>query len=78
MWNFSLFPDQASTMAKHVDALYFFELGIAGFFTAMICVLILAFAVRYRRKSTVDRSNPPTVEQDARDHLDRRAAAAWG
>ena len=60
MWNFSLFPDQASTMAKHVDALYFFELGIAGFFTAMICVLILAFASRYRRKSKVDRLNPPT------------------
>jgi cytochrome c oxidase subunit 2 len=59
MWTFPLFPDQASTIAKHVDALYFFELGIAGFFTAMICVLILAFAARYRRKSTVDRSNPP-------------------
>ncbi len=35
MWNFPLFPDQASTMAKQVDALYFFELGIAGFFTAL-------------------------------------------
>jgi cytochrome c oxidase subunit 2 len=60
MWNFSLFPDQASTMAKHVDALYFYELGIAGFFTALICVLILTLAARYRHKSTVDRSNPPT------------------
>ena len=27
MWNFPLFPDQASTMARQVDALYFFELG---------------------------------------------------
>jgi len=60
MWDFSLFPDQASTLAKHVDVLYFFELGIAGFFTAMICVLILAFAARYRRKSTANRLNPPT------------------
>ena len=29
----------------------------------MICVLILAFAARYRRKSTVDRSNPPPSSQ---------------
>ncbi|MBV8126544.1 MAG: cytochrome c oxidase subunit II [Planctomycetaceae bacterium] len=63
MWNFPLFPDQASTIAKHVDALYFFALGIAGFFTAMICVLILAFAARYRRKSTADRLNPPTASR---------------
>lgn len=60
MWNFPLFPDQASTMARHVDALYFFELGVAGFFTALICVLILTFAARYRQKAVVDRSNPPT------------------
>ena len=45
MWNFPLFPDQASTMARQVDALYFFELGVAGFFTALICVLIVTFAV---------------------------------
>ena len=51
MWNFPLFPDQASTMARQVDALYFFELGVAGFFTALICVLILTFAARYRQKA---------------------------
>jgi cytochrome c oxidase subunit II len=60
MWNFSLLPDQASTIAKHIDALYFFELGIAGFFTAMICVLVVALAARYRQRSTADRLNPPT------------------
>jgi len=60
MWNFPLFPDQASTVAQQVDALYVYELCIAGFFTVMICVLILTFAARYRHKSTVDRSNPPT------------------
>ena len=63
MWNFPLFPDQASTMARQVDALYFFELGIAGFFTALICVLILTFAARYRQKAIVDRSNPPTASK---------------
>ena len=63
MWNFPLFPDQASTMAKQVDSLYIFELGIAGFFTALICVFILAFAARYRQKANVDRSNPPIASK---------------
>jgi cytochrome c oxidase subunit II len=63
MWNFPLFPEQASTMAKEVDALYAFELLIAGFFTALICVLILAFAARYRQKANVDRSHPPVASK---------------
>jgi cytochrome c oxidase subunit 2 len=63
MWNFPLFPDQASTTAREVDALYFFELGVAGFFTALICVLIVTFAARYRQKAIVDRSNPPLASK---------------
>ena len=63
MWNFPLFPDQASTMARQVDALYFFELGVAAFFTALICIFIVTFAARYRQKSNVDRSNPPTASK---------------
>jgi cytochrome c oxidase subunit 2 len=63
MWNFPLFPDQASTAARQVDALYFFELGIAAFFTVLIFVLIVAFAVHYRRGSQADRSNPPTASR---------------
>ena len=51
MWNFPLFPDQASTIARQVDALYFFELGIAGFFTVLICVLIVTFAVALSPRS---------------------------
>jgi cytochrome c oxidase subunit 2 len=59
MWNFPLFPDQGSTNAWHVDALSFFEFAIAAFFTALIFILIVSFAYRYRRGSKVDRSNPP-------------------
>jgi cytochrome c oxidase subunit 2 len=59
MWNFALFPDQASTNAERVDALFFFEVGILVFFTALICGLILAFAYRYRWWAKVDRSHPP-------------------
>jgi cytochrome c oxidase subunit 2 len=60
MWDFPLFPDQASTTARSVDVLMLFEMGVLLFFTAFICILILSFAVRYRRGARVNRSNPPT------------------
>jgi cytochrome c oxidase subunit 2 len=45
-----LFPEQASTMAGRVDALYFFLVGIAVFFGLLIAGLIVFFAIRYHRK----------------------------
>jgi len=45
-----LFPEQASTMAPRVDALYFFLLGIAVFFGLLIAGLIVFFAVKYHRR----------------------------
>jgi cytochrome c oxidase subunit II len=60
MWDFPLFPEQASSNAQKVDALMLFELGVLVFFTALICVLILFFCARYRRGTRVDRSHPPT------------------
>jgi cytochrome c oxidase subunit 2 len=63
MWNFPLLPDQASTSARHLDALYLFELVVAGFFTILIFLLIVIFAVRYRRGAAVDRSRPPLVSR---------------
>jgi len=49
-----LFPERASTMAGRVDALYFFLLGIAVFFSLLIAGLIVFYAVRYRRRSPDD------------------------
>ncbi|MGP0062256.1 MAG: cytochrome c oxidase subunit II [Isosphaeraceae bacterium] len=63
MWNFPLFPDQASSHAWQVDALSFFEFAVAAFFTTLIFLLIVGFAVRYRRGSKVDRSNPPLMSK---------------
>jgi len=57
--DFRLFPEQASTIAGDVDALYLFLVSVAAFFTILICFLIIFFAVRYRRNARVDRSNPP-------------------
>ena len=47
---FPLFPEQASTAAAKVDALYFFLLGVSAFFSILIFTLLIAFAVRYRRR----------------------------
>ena len=46
-----LFPERASTMAPRVDALYFFLLAIAVFFSLLIAGLIVYYAIRYRRGS---------------------------
>jgi cytochrome c oxidase subunit 2 len=46
-----LFPEAASTIATRVDALYFFLLGIAAFFSLLIAGLIIYFAIKYRRRS---------------------------
>ena len=47
---FQLFPDQASLFAPQVDRLFAFLIGVAGFFTVLIFLLIVGFAIKYRRK----------------------------
>ena len=71
MWNFPLFPEQASSNAVRVDSLFFFELAIVFFFTTLICVLILSFAARYRAGSNVQPLSPPPLEPPAGSDLDR-------
>ena len=52
MWSGTpLFPERASTIAGRVDALYFFLLAIAAFFSLLIAGLIVYYAVKYRRRS---------------------------
>ncbi len=46
-----LFPEQASTIAPRVDAVFFYVLGVTIFFTTLIAFLVLYFAVKYRRRS---------------------------
>lgn len=56
MWqNLPLFPEQASTLAPRVDALFFFLLAVSVFFALLIFTLLLYFAVKYRRRSDQDR-----------------------
>ena len=49
-----LFPEQASTMATRVDALYYFLLAVSAFFSLLIATLIVVFSIRYRRRAGED------------------------
>jgi cytochrome c oxidase subunit 2 len=59
MWNFPLFPEQAAETAWQVDSIAFYEFAVAGFFTALIFLFIVALAIRYRPGARVDRADPP-------------------
>jgi len=56
---FSLFPEQASTAAVRVDALLFFLLTVCTSIALLIAVLIVAFAIKYRRRPGDER--PPRI-----------------
>jgi cytochrome c oxidase subunit II len=53
-------PDQASTIARSVDYLYYFLTAITLFFTALIFSIIFYFMIRYRRRSPDER--PRAIE----------------
>jgi cytochrome c oxidase subunit 2 len=51
-------PEQASTFAPHVDALYAYLVLITVFFSVLITALIIFFAVKYRRRSPTELPRP--------------------
>ena len=50
MGGIPLFPEQASTFAADVDALYIFIIAVSAFFTVGVSGAVLFFAVKYRRR----------------------------
>ena len=56
--DFLLFPEQASTFAPRVDALYTFLLAVTAFFTIAIFVAIVYFAIKYRHGRPAERPRP--------------------
>jgi cytochrome c oxidase subunit II len=56
--NFPLFPQQASTVAGSVDALYFFMVAVTAFFSIIIAAAVIFFAVRFRRRSDEEVGHP--------------------
>jgi cytochrome c oxidase subunit 2 len=63
MDRYSLFPEQASTFAPKVDSLFFFLVAMTAFFSILIFVLVLSFALKYRRRSSAP---PPKIKPDMR------------
>ena len=55
------FPPQGSTHAASVDALYFFFVAVTAFFSVLIAMLIVVFAVRFRRRTRATRSARPST-----------------
>ncbi len=58
---FRLLPEDASTVAGKVDALYYFLVGVSTLFTSLIFLLVILFAIKYRLR--------PSVEQPAHSHV---------
>ena len=58
MDKFHIFPPQASTGAHEVDLLFLGLIIVSLFFMAIIFLPIIWFAIKYRRGSSADRSNP--------------------
>jgi cytochrome c oxidase subunit 2 len=60
MGEFRLLPEQASTFAGPVDALYFFLIAVSVFFSLLIAGLVIFFAVKYRRHANDPTPAPAT------------------
>lgn len=50
-------PEQASTFARQYDWLFYVTTALTIFFTVVVCLLVLYFAIKYRRGNKVDRKN---------------------
>jgi cytochrome c oxidase subunit 2 len=51
-----LFPEQASTTAQRVDALFFFLCTVCGTMAILIAALVIFFAFKYHRRSEDERT----------------------
>jgi len=58
-----LFPEQASTHASRVDALFFFLCAVCGTMAILIAALLLYFSFKYRRRAE-DESTPRILGND--------------
>ena len=61
------FPHEASTTARYVDWLLYFLLSVTGFVGLLVAVLLITFAIRYRRRPGTP--NPPPVPANPRLEL---------
>jgi cytochrome c oxidase subunit II len=81
--NFPLWPQQASTMAGRVDALYIFLLIVCGMMTLLIFVCLLYFAARFRhrpgvRAEQIEGSTPLEITWSTIPFVVFMVIFAWG
>ncbi len=57
--DFFLFPEQASTTARRVDALMLFMLAVSTVIVLLVFASIALFAIKYRRRPGNER--PPRI-----------------
>jgi cytochrome c oxidase subunit 2 len=50
LFGIPVFPEQASSFARDVDALYFFIIAVASFFALLTATLVIAFGIKYHRR----------------------------
>ena len=56
--NYPMSPPSASNFAKEVDLVFYGLVALTVFFTVIVGILVLVFAIRYRQGTKVDRSRP--------------------
>ena len=81
--NFPLWPEQASTLAPHVDALYIFLLIVTGMMTLLIFACLVYFAARFRyrpgvRAEQIEGSTPLEITWSTIPFLIFMVIFAWG
>jgi cytochrome c oxidase subunit 2 len=81
--NFPLWPEQASTTAGHVDALYIFLLIVTGMMTLLIFFCLVYFAARFRyrpgvRAEQIEGSTPLEITWSTIPFLVFMVIFAWG
>jgi cytochrome c oxidase subunit 2 len=81
--NFPLWPVQASTLARNVDALYIFLLIVTGMMTLLVFSFLLYFAARYRhrpgvRAEQIEGSTPLEITWSTIPFLIFMVIFAWG
>jgi cytochrome c oxidase subunit 2 len=81
--NFPLWPVQASTMARNVDALYIFLLIVTGMMTLLVFSFLMFFAARYRhrpgvRAEQIEGSVPLEITWSTIPFLIFMVIFAWG
>ena len=50
LFGIPIFPEQASSFATDVDALYFFVVAVSALFALLVAVLVIVFGVKFHRR----------------------------